>query len=299
MVPSDGRGGARGDAPGVEAGPGRRCLTLAYDGADFSGWQVQPGRPTVQGVVEQALSEVTGEAIRVQGAGRTDAGVHALGQVCHFDEPRGLGAERLFGALSALLPEAVRPVDLASAPQDFHALHSAWLKTYVYRLHLSRVRGGKRAVERSVPPLRRRTHHSVRDDLDLPAMRRAAAALVGTHDFTALSKAMPTGRTTIKTVRHVRLLRMPRGLAIVVTGEGFLYGMVRLMAALLVDVGQGRRTAAGVPRLLEGRDRAVAPALLPAHGLVLGRVHYRPDPRRRDPRRPDPWGGVLGGRLLS
>ncbi len=259
----------------------RRCLTVAYDGADFSGWQVQPDRRTVQGVLEEALSEVLDRSVRIVGSGRTDAGVHALGQVAHFDDEGGMDQRRLGGALSGLLPLSVRPVSLVPAAVDFHARHSAIRKSYVYQLHLSPLRGGERLIQRSVPPHRRGTHLAVPDDLDLGAMRLAARALTGTHDFTLLSKVMPAERGTVRTVTAVRLLRFGRSVRLVVSGEGFLYGMVRLMAGLLVEVGRGRVLPGEVPGLLMAADRTQAPASLPAHALFLWRVDYKCDPRGR------------------
>lgn len=247
---------------------------LSYDGGAYAGWQVQVDTPTVQGALQEALGSVLGEPVRVVGAGRTDAGVHALGQVAHFDDPRGWPAERLVGALNSALPADVRVVGAPEVPAGFHALGDAADKTYAYSLHLSSAAGGRRAVEASVPPLRRRTHLAVRRDLDLSAMRAAAARLVGRRDWTTLSKAMPDGRDTVKTVRAVRLLRGPSSLSVVVTGEGFLYGMVRLLVGLLLDVGAGRRRAGDVEALLEARDRSRAPASLPAHGLCLWMVRY-------------------------
>lgn len=261
----------------VGRGVGRLALTVAYDGGPFAGWQLQPDQPTVQGELERALGAVAGQPVRVMGSGRTDAGVHALGQVCHLDDPVGLPVERLPQALNAHLPGAIRVRAARPVPDEFHALHSARRKTYVYQLHLTRAAGGQRAVEAALPPHRRGTFHAVRADIDVAAMRRAASALVGRHDFTALSKAMPPERSTIKTVRSVRVLRMSRGLRLVVTGDGFLYGMVRLMAGLLVEVGRGRRAAADVPALLAARDRDRAPASLPARGLFLWRVDYPPE----------------------
>jgi len=258
------------------SGSPRRLLRVAYDGAEFAGWQLQRERRTVQGELERALGELFGEPVRVHGAGRTDAGVHALAQAAHFDDPRGLPLARLRGALNAGLPASIRVGELRAVPADFHALHDAVGKTYVYLLHLSREPGGQRAVERSVPPVRRRCFHAVRADLDLRAMRAAARQLEGRHDFTVLSKVMPAERSTVKSVRRVRVLRIPRGLALVFHGEGFLYGMVRLASGLLVEVGRGRRRAQDVPELLASLDRAQAPASLPGHALFLGRVRYPP-----------------------
>ncbi len=265
----------------------RRRLTLAYDGGAYAGWQVQPGQPTVQGEVERALQRILGAPVRVNGSGRTDAGVHALGQVAHFDDPRGLPLPRLLAALNALLPPDVRARDLALVDPGFHALHSARGKTYFYQLHLVPRAAGRRAALAALPPLRRRTFHAVPGGLDVVAMRRAAALLVGTRDFTALSKAMAPGRTTVKTVRSVRVLRVPDGLRLFATADGFLYGMMRLLAGLLVEVGRGRLAAAAVPELLAAADRSRAPPLLPAHGLFLWRVQYATGDAPRDGAAPD------------
>jgi len=252
----------------------RRRLTLAYDGTDFAGWQVQPDQRTVQGTVEAALASLLGQPLRVHGSGRTDAGVHALGQVAHFDDPEGWALERLRSALNATLPADVRVLAAAEAAPDFHALHSSRRKSYVYQFWPSTRRGGKRTLAGSVPPLLRRTHHACRADLDLAAMRRAAAQLCGTLDFTTLSKAMPAGRTMVKRVDSVRVLPSRHQLRLVVTGEGFLYGMVRLMAGLLLAVGAGERAAGDVAPLIAARDRSLAPASLPALGLLLWKVDY-------------------------
>lgn len=271
-------GRGRGTEETVSA---RRCLTLAYDGAQFSGWAVQPGRRTVQGVTQAALGEVLGQGgpVPIQGSGRTDAGVHALGQVAHFDDPKALPLERLAGALAGVLPPDIRPVGLVPAPADFHARHSVRRKTYVYQLHLSRAAGGARAVQRSIPPHRRGTHLAVSASLDVTAMRRAARQLVGQHDFTTFSKAMPESRGTVRTVSALRILRAGQGLRLIVTGDGFLYGMVRLLSAALVEVGRGGIPADSIGDLLDAADRSLAPASLPGHALFLWRVDYERDPR--------------------
>lgn len=273
----------------MTAGTGRRrAAILAYDGEPFAGWQRQPDRRTVQGDLEATLERILGQPVGVVGAGRTDAGVHAWSQVAHFDDPLGLPPDRLATALNGKLPSQIRVRHLAAVPDDFHALGWARDKTYVYSLYRSERDERQRAVDQSIPPLRRPTSVAVRASIDVGAMRRAARDLVGRHDFLALSKAMPAGRETIKTVSCVRILHAPRGLRIVVTAEGFLYGMVRLMAGLLVEIGQGARPADGVGALLTGRDRSDAPASLPGRGLMLLKVRYDQRP-----------GGTLPARLLS
>jgi tRNA pseudouridine38-40 synthase len=254
-------------------GPGRRALRLAYDGTRYAGWQLQPGRATVQGEVEAALAQLLGRPVRVTGSGRTDAGVHALGQVAHFDDPRGLPAVRLAPALNAHLPRDVRVLAAAVVPDGFHARHGARDKTYVYQLHLPGGRGSPPG-RLDLPPQRRLAWHSAGGVLDLPAMRRAAALLVGTHDFTALSKRMDDGRGTRRHVSAVRVLRAPHGVRVFATADGFLYGMVRLLSGLLLEVGRGRRAAGDVPALLAAADRSRAPPALPAQALCLWRVRY-------------------------
>lgn len=249
-------------------------LVLAYDGTDFAGWQVQRDDRTVQGVVEGALAELLHRPVRVHGSGRTDAGVHALGQVCHFDDAPDWPERRIVGALHGRLPPDVRVRGVARVPDDFHARHSARRKTYLYQLHLADVPGGARDVQAALPPHRRRTFHPVSSRVDVDAMRAAAAHLRGRHDFTTFSKSMPAERGTVRTVHAVRVLRVPHGLRVFVTGEGFLYGMVRLLAGLLVEVGLGRVAAASVPERLAARDRRLACHALPPQGLFLWRVDY-------------------------
>ncbi len=276
-----------GSAPDQDsAGGRRRALVIAYDGGAYAGWQVQPDRPTVESEIEAALSAALGRPVGIVGAGRTDAGVHARGQVAHFDDPCGWPVERLTAALNTALPGDIRILGAAEVPEGFHALGDAVDKTYAYSLYRSRTQGGQRTVELSVPPRLRHTHLAVRSDLNLEAMREVARVLVGRHDWTTLSKAMPPGRSTVKTVRAVRLLTAPDRLTVVVTGEGFLYGMVRLMAGLLVEIGAGRRHPGEVAALLAARDRTAAPASLAAHGLSLWMVRYaRPGPDGARPRR--------------
>jgi tRNA pseudouridine38-40 synthase len=253
--------------------PRRRALRLAYDGTRYAGWQVQPGLPTVQGEVEAALARLCGAAVRITGAGRTDAGVHAVGQVAHFDDPRGVPVDRLARALNTLLPEDVRVLAAAAVPEDFHARHEARDKTYVYQLH---VPGGRRQPpgRAELPPHRRLAWHPVAAPLDVDAMRAAAAALMGRHDFAALSRRMDDGRTTERTLHALRVLRAPHGLCVVATADGFLYGMMRMISGLMVEVGRGRRAARDVPALLAAADRSLAPPSLPPQGLCLLRVRY-------------------------
>ncbi|MDJ0866821.1 MAG: tRNA pseudouridine(38-40) synthase TruA [Myxococcota bacterium] len=249
-------------------------LVLEYDGTAFEGWQTQARRGaeagaeaprTVQGILEAVLEQVTGVRAPVHGAGRTDAGVHALGQVANVALETRLEPAELQRALNAVLPRdlAVRALDVV--PDAFHARRDARGKRYVYRLWTGVVRS----------PARARTHAWVQPPLDRDAMRRAARDLEGTHDFASFQAAGSGPKTTVRTLTRVALEGGPGDeLRIVVEGSGFLRHMVRNLVGTLLEVGRGKRDAGSMPALLAARDRALAGATAPARGLVLERVDY-------------------------
>ena len=242
-------------------------LVLEYDGTDFSGWQIQPSGRSVQGVVEEALREITGESRRVSPAGRTDAGVHAVGQVAHFDSETHLEVPALGRALNAVLPRDVAVLDLGVAPGDFHARHMAVAKLYTYRI-----------LNRASPsPVRGRFSWHLRSPLDVAAMAEAAASVVGTHDFSAFRGA-PGGHdedvSPRRTLHRLEVVARADEVRIEAEGRSFLRHMVRNLAGTLVEVGQGRRPVSDMAKVLESRDRANAAATAPAHGLCLERVTY-------------------------
>jgi tRNA pseudouridine38-40 synthase len=241
-------------------------LTLEYDGSRFHGWQVQPGgRRTVQGVLEEALRRVGGGAGRALGAGRTDAGVHAEGQVAGVWLATELDPAQLARALNGLLPPDLAVVACEPAPEGFHPRYAARAKLYCYRIWNGACRS----------PLRQARVHWVRTPLDLRAMREAAALLVGTHDFAAFQAAGSDVATTLRTLARVDVSGVAGGdVAIEVVGDGFLRHMVRILAGTLIDVGLGRRAAASMPALLAGRDRSRAGRTAPAQALTLVRVEY-------------------------
>ncbi len=249
-------------------GPSTRNLwmTLAYDGTGFAGWQRQAGVRTVQEEVERALERVTGRKTPVNGASRTDAGVHSLGQTANFRTPSGLSTAVLQRALNATLPREVRVLSMGRAPEGFHARYHATGKRYAYRIFTGRV----------PPPFGREYYAHVRYDLSLPAMREAAAAMRGRKDFAAFSTNPGYPRkSTVRTVKAVHLLSRGNFLWIFVDGDGFLYNMVRTMVGTLVDVGRGRFRPGDVEKILESRDRERAGPVMPARGLFLVRVFYR------------------------
>ncbi len=259
-------------------------LTLAYDGTEFSGWQVQPGERTIQGELQAALGRVTGETPLPQGSGRTDAGVHALGQVASFVLEAPIPPGNLLRALNRTLPESIRVVEAKTAPESFHARHSAVAKTYEYRVYREAV----------CPPTLARYVLACPWPLDLGEMERAARMLEGEHDFLSFAATDPdlkmrtldedaeAGELLVKgAVRTVfssgwekRAGEAGELLVYRVRGSGFLHHMVRNMVGTLIDVGRGKLTAEMIPEILAARARAAAGPTAPAQGLFLHSVEY-------------------------
>jgi tRNA pseudouridine38-40 synthase len=243
-------------------------LTVAYDGTDYAGWQVQPDKPTVQGAIEAAWREITQETIRVTAAGRTDAGVHALGQVVAVVTESRLPVADLHRGLNAVLPEDVVVVSLEEGPDGFHATHEAVGKTYRYQIHTGRV-----------PAIfdRRYTWHYPHL-LDADTMHAAGQALVGTHDFSSFESVGSERADSIRTITELTVRRGTCDLAdrvtIEVSGDGFLYNMVRAIVGTLVEVGRGTRDIAWPAEVLAACDRTRAGQTAPPHGLFLVRVLY-------------------------
>lgn len=239
-------------------------LVLEYDGTGYSGWQ-KPGHPVaVQEVVEAALARILGHPVAVEVAGRTDAGVHALGQVASFASPTPIPAEGLRRALDHALPGDVRVLEVVEAPPGFHATLHATARHYRYRL---RDRGPGSVFDRT-------RALTVDGPLDLPAMRRAARRLVGTHDFSALCGPLGRDGHPVRTLTAIRVLRRGPEVWVEVDGASFLHQMVRILVGTLVEVGKGRLTPQEVTAILASRDRPRAGPTLPPHGLYLVAVSY-------------------------
>jgi tRNA pseudouridine38-40 synthase len=245
-------------------------VTLAYDGTDFLGWQLQaPGKKarTVQGEIERALAKLAaGARVAVAGAGRTDAGVHALGQVASFDLPREMDPEALARALNAMLPEDVRVLAAARAPAGFHARKGALSKTYRYVLDTGSVQ----------LPTRRRTAGHVPWTLDRGRVAEAAALYLGRRDFASLASSGGSVKTTTRTVLRSEAGWEGATLVYEVEADGFLRKMARSMVGGLVAAGRGAASVADLERALEARDRRAWPPPAPACGLTLVRVTYPP-----------------------
>lgn len=244
----------------------RYKITVAYDGTDYAGWQVQPGQITVQGEIERAIEKMTGKSIRIYHSGRTDAGVHAKGQVAHFDLEDLVAPDRFIKGLNAHLGGDIRILNMGEVRPDFNARHDAISKEYRYL-----VWNGL-----SVPPELRRYRLHERRKLDIRAMRQAAKLLVGRHDFSAFTTNPQRDiKSTVKTVTHLTIHRTPEGdVTISVVGEGFLYKMVRSIVGFLLRVGRGELTPEDTqPFLNTGVRTHQVPTVKPL-GLFLWRVDY-------------------------
>ena len=246
-------------------------LTIAYDGTDFVGWQRQASGVSIQGVLEEALSILDGRDVAVMGAGRTDAGVHARGQVASITLVREIDAAAVVRAVNARLPQTVRVIDAAEVPAAFHARFDARAKTYHYRIW-------NRAV--LDPFLRAYAWHIPSPALDVSAMNEAAALLRGRHDFSAFQAAESDAHSPERTVFSSVLTGEPHStqpgclLTYAISGDGFLRHMVRSIVGTLVEVGRGRQTSSWVGEVLASRDRSRAGRTAPAEGLCLMSVDY-------------------------
>jgi tRNA pseudouridine38-40 synthase len=239
--------------------------TLTYDGTDFHGWQIQPDRRTVQGVLKSVVSEIEACPVDVQGAGRTDAGVHALGQVASFALNNPMPAANLWKAMNRLLPADVRVVSLDPVPSGFHARYTATGKLYEYRIWRDDI----------CPPfdVKYFCHHPY--PLDEPAMCEAAEAFTGRHDFRSLAAAGGGDvESTVRTIFSSTLRRGQGRLIYQVRGDGFLYHMVRNIVGTLFEVGRGRLKADEIVAVLDQKQKSAAGATAPAKGLFLVHVEY-------------------------
>lgn len=242
-------------------------LILEYDGTAFAGWQLQPNGRSVQGTVEEALARMLGEPVRVHSAGRTDAGVHARAMPAHFLTARELPPRAFRDGLNSLLPDDVAVRQAQDMPEGFHARFAAVGKWYRYTLDRRTVRS----------PLERRTSWQPRGELDLAAMRAAAAQLVGEHDFAAFRTSGCAALTTVRTIFSAELREEGTLLHIDVHGSGFLRNMVRMLVGTLVQIGQGKRPADDLLRLLARAPGVRCGPTAPPQGLCLMSVDY-PEP---------------------
>ncbi|MEH7437922.1 tRNA pseudouridine(38-40) synthase TruA [Neobacillus drentensis] len=241
-----------------------RCI-ISYDGSGFSGYQVQPNKRTVQREIEAVLAKMhKGTSVKVAGSGRTDAGVHAKGQVIHFDSPLPITEDRWEIALNSMLPEDISILSVKKVNDSFHSRFDAIGKEYRYVLHLSSKRD----------PFQRVFAYRYPYSLNLEAMRKASKYFLGTHDFTSFCSARTEVEDKIRTVKAIDFLVEDDQLTIRFVGNGFLYNMVRILVGTLLEVGAGDRDPEDIPAILEKKDRRLAGKTAPAHGLYLWEVFY-------------------------
>ena len=248
-------------------------ITIAYDGTDFVGWQRQASGASIQGLIEEALGGLDGRDVTVTGAGRTDAGVHALAQVASFALEREIDPDVLVRALNARLPETIRVSSAQPVAATFNARFDARSKTYRYRIRNGPI----------ISPFERHYAWHVVVPLDAAAMAEAARQLEGRHDFAAFQGAGSDVATTVRTMTRSRILATEdaeagslgeRLITYEITGDGFLRHMVRNIAGTLVEVGRGRRSPESIREIIAGRDRSAAGVTAPARGLFLAAVEY-------------------------
>ena len=234
-------------------------LTVAYDGTNYCGWQVQPNGITVQEVLNQCLSEFTGENIETIGASRTDAGVHALGNVVVFDTEMRMPGDKFSFALNQRLPEDIRIQKSEEVDADFHPRYVKSQKTYEYRILNCRF----------PIPTERFYSHFTYIPLDVDKMKEAASYLIGEHDFKSFCGTGAQVKTTVRTVKEIQIEKSGDRITIRITGEGFLYNMVRIIAGTLMDIGGGLYPPEKMKEILEAKDRKKAGPTAPARGLTL------------------------------
>ena len=242
----------------------RYMLRVAYDGTEYCGWQVQPGQRTVEGTLKSALDKLMGKDVPMIGASRTDAGVHAEGNVAVFDCDTTIPADKIKYALNNMLPEDVVVVESKQVDDNFHPRHCDCRKTYQYRI-----------LNTQMPdPNRRRNTHFYRWKLDMEAMRAAADCIVGTHDFACFMAAGSQVTDTVRTVYSLEFAKIDDVITMTIQGNGFLYNMVRIIAGTLIQVGRGQLEPGQIADIIKKGERKNAGPTAPAKGLTLKVIDY-------------------------
>lgn len=240
-------------------------ILVQYDGSRYKGWQVQKSTDmTIQGKLQDILTAMTGQEIEVIGSGRTDAGVHAYGQVANFHVPEHFEAQEILDYLNHYLPMDIAVISIEEVDERFHARFNAVSKTYVYRIHTS-----------TIPNVFERKYmYTYTEPLDADKMRKAAEYMLGTHDFMAFCGNKRMKKSTVRTVTSIDILEKENEIEISYTGDGFLQQMIRIMTGTLIEVGNGTKRPEEVPKILESKVREKAGYTVPAEGLMLKEVVY-------------------------
>ncbi len=239
-------------------------LTVAYDGTRYCGWQIQPKDITVEGILNQTLSKLLREDITVIGASRTDAGVHAMGNVAVFDTDSTIPANKIAYAVNQWLPEDIKIQHSEEVAADFHPRKTMCIKTYQYRISNCDF----------LNPLTRNYAYFVYKPLNMEKMKVAAEKLIGTHDFKSFCSTNTTVEDTVRTIYQISLSKSEDEIQITIQGNGFLYNMVRIIAGTLVQIGLGQNKYEDIETILLAKDRTLAGPTAPAHGLMLKSIEY-------------------------
>ncbi|MBQ8626254.1 MAG: tRNA pseudouridine(38-40) synthase TruA [Agathobacter sp.] len=240
-------------------------ILIQYDGTKYKGWQVQKSTDmTIQGKIQSVLEELAGHPVEVIGSGRTDAGVHAVGQVANFHVEGDFSKEEILEYLNRYLPMDIAVAEIDEVEERFHARYNAVSKTYVYRIHTS-----------NIPNVFQRKYmYTYTSPLDVEAMRNAARLMLGTHDFMAFCGNKKMKKSTVRTVFSIEIEKKKNEIIISYTGDGFLQNMIRIMTGTLIEVGNGTRKVSDVTEIIEGKDRSKAGYTAPPEGLMLKQVDY-------------------------
>lgn len=240
-------------------------IKVTYEGTRYQGWQKQETSDnTIQGKLERLFSRMCDEEITIHGSGRTDAGVHALGQVVNFHTSSTMSTEEMLAYMNRYLPEDIAVVDIAEVPERFHSRLNAKGKRYSYRIWNS-----------SIPNVFwRRYSHTVEDSLDIEAMKLAATYLLGEHDFKAFTSTKKGKKSTVRRIDSIDIIKEGDLITFTFVGNGFLYHMIRILVGTLLEVGKNERSAKSIPAVLESKNRENAGELVPGKGLVLEEVFY-------------------------
>ncbi len=257
-------------------------MDLAYDGTRYSGWQRLGGETeTLQGRIEAVLTRLLEEPVEIAGSGRTDAGVHARGQVASFHTKKTMAPEKLMAQLNHYLPGDITVLKMEVADDRFHARYNAVKKVYRYQVWNAPLQN----------PMERRYRHHVPEPLDLKAMREAAALLLGTHDFSAFTSMKSKKKSAVRTLHEITIASKGAEMDITFIGDGFLHHMVRILTSTLLEVGAGRLELEQVTEVLSGKDRSKGSPLIPPQGLILWAVDYGDGPIWE----PKGWQGLTVG----
>lgn len=239
-------------------------LTIEYDGKDFNGWQKQPNKLNIQGEIERAIEEITGEQVDLYGSGRTDAGVHSLGQVANFKTNSKLPIEKVAIAINSKLKKSIRIKKAEEVSENFHSRYNCHKKKYRYIINNS---SQGSAIYRGL-------EYHVSQKLNVEEMKKAIKFFEGEHDFKAFKSSGTSSKSSVRTIYNAELKQNGERIIIELTGNGFLYNMVRIISGTLLEVGLGNIKAEDIPNIIENKDRKMAGKTLPPHGLYLVEVMY-------------------------